>query len=185
MNSFPVPIKIVAAALLSLSLVWIGILNFRDRAAWEEPSDGIFWTESAGSLQVAAVDAHGPASKSGIQLGERLISINQRPIVDLGQYYGLLDELKPGVPLSYTLQTNAGHRTVVLRLETRSLLNGRAYLRTLLAFLYLGIGIFVLIRADRLPRTYHFYLLCLTSFVVYLFSYTTRFGVLDWWVLGI
>jgi PAS domain S-box-containing protein len=185
MNSFPVPIKIVATALLSISLVLIGVFNLRDRAAWVEPTDGIFWIESEGSLKASSIEPGGPAEKSGIQPGERLISINQQPILDLGQYYSLLDSLKPGTSLHYALEGKTGIREAILHLETRSLLTGRAYIRALLAFLYLGIGIFVLIRADKLARTYHFYLLCLASFVVYLFSYTTRFATLDWWVLGI
>jgi PAS domain S-box-containing protein len=185
MNRFPVPIKFIAIALLSISLVLIGVLNLRDRASWLEPTDGIFWIESAGALEVSSIDAEGPATHSEIHPGYRLISINERPISNLGEYFDFLDKLQPGSQLRYVLETKTGTHTLALQLGFRSMLTGRAYLRALLAFLYLGIGLFVLIKADRLPRTFHFYLLCLASFVVYLYSYTTKLGGLDWWVLSL
>ena len=184
MNNFPVPLKYAAATLLSISLVLIGVLNLRDRASWTERTDGVFWIESEGALEASSIVDDSPAGRAGIERGCRLLSIDNRSIENIGQYYDLLDKVRPGTSLQYLVETASGNRSVSIRIESRSLLTGRDFVRAILAFLYLGIGIFVLIRADRLPRTFHFYLICLASFVVYLFSYTTRFGVLDWWVLG-
>ena len=90
MNRFPVPLRFVATVLLSGILVLIGIVNLRDRAAWMDPTDGVFWTESEGALKAAAIDAGGPGSHAGIRKGDRLISINGNAVPDLGEYSNLI-----------------------------------------------------------------------------------------------
>jgi two-component system NtrC family sensor kinase len=185
MNHFPVPLRYIATALLSIILVSIGLSNLRDRAAWVEPTDGVFWIESEGTLIAATIEAEGPGSHAGIRTGYRLLSVNEQPFSNLGQYSDFIGRLRPGVSLNYKLATDAGSRSVTIRLGSRILFGAKDWLRAILAFLHLGIGSFVLFRSDRLPRTHHFYLLCLAAFVVYLFSWTTKFGALDWWVYGL
>jgi two-component system NtrC family sensor kinase len=185
MNTFPVSLKLVFTALLSITLVLVGVFNLSDRASWVVPTDGIFWIESGGYLKAAEIEAKGPGSRVGIQPGCRLLSINGRPLSNLGEYYDLLDQAGIGASLNYVVADNTGNFAVTVELGETDSLGSKDILRALLAFLYLGIGIFVLFRGDQLPRTFHFYYLCLASFVVYLFSWTTKFGVLDWWVLGL
>ncbi|MBN1569984.1 MAG: PAS domain S-box protein [Acidobacteria bacterium] len=182
MNSFPVPLRYIATTLLSIILVSVGVFNLRDRIIWVEPTDGIFWIESDGLLKAAEIEAEGPGSRAGIQAGYKLFSINGQKISNLGQYSDLLTRSKPGNALRYVLATDGGNRDITIQLGLKSALGAKDWLRALLAFSHLGMGIFVLFRGDRLPRTFHFYLLCLASFVVYLYSYTTRLETLDWWV---
>ncbi len=185
MNSFPMQLKFVATALLSIALVSIGVFNLRDRLSWTEAVDGVFWIEADGTLKADSVEADGPGSRAGIRAGYRLLSINGQPTFNLGQYSDLLARAEPGTMLDYVLATDSGDHSVAVRLESKRIFSVKDWLRALLAFLYLGIGVFVLFRGDRLPRTLHFYFLCLASFAVYLYSYTTKFGILDWWVYGL
>jgi len=46
--------------------------------------------------------------------------------------------------------------------------------------LYLGIGLVVLLRRWTAPHAVHFYLICLTSFIFYSFSYSGKFNNFDW-----
>ena len=78
------------------------------------------------------------------------------------------------LPSPMSCRMTMGPEPVTLQLGSKILLTARDGLRTLLAFLYLGIGVFVLLRGDRLPRALHFYILCLAAFVVCLFSYTPK-----------
>jgi two-component system, NtrC family, sensor kinase len=185
MNKFPVPLKFVVTVLLGGILVLIGVANLRDRAAWMDPTDGVFWTESKETLRAAAVDAGGPGSRAGIHAGDRLISINGKAISGLGEYSDLIYQAMPGAFLDYALADESGQRSVTVQIGSRPLLGARERLRAVLAFLHLGVGVFVLVRGRRLPRAFHFYLICLTAFVVYLFGYTPKLGVLDWWVYGL
>ncbi len=185
MNAFPVPFRFVAIALLSSILVAVGILNLRDRTVWTDPSDGVFWAEVNGTVTASSVEPGGPGSHAGIKPGDRLISVNGTAIANLGQYSDLLYGNKSGASISYEVANGNGTRTVAFLLGSKVLLTTKDGLRTLLAFLYLGIGVFVLFRGDRSSRTFHFYILCLAAFVVFLFSYTPNLSPLDWWVYGI
>jgi two-component system NtrC family sensor kinase len=184
MNAFPVPFRFVATALLSCILVSIGILNLRDRAVWTDPTDGVFWAESEGILRADAVDPTGPGGHAGIKPGDRLLSVDNQAVPNLGRYFTLIDELKPGGTVTYRLTGAAGSRSVTMQLGSKAAFSAKDGLKTLLAFLHLGVGVFVLLRGDHSPRTFHFYLICLAAFVVYLFSWTTRLSALDWWVYG-
>jgi PAS domain S-box-containing protein len=182
MNTFPVPLKVVVTTLLSAILILVGILNLRDRAAWSDPTDGVFWTEADGVLKAAEVDDGGRGMRAGIRAGDRLVSFNGRPISSLGQYSDWIYQAGIGSSVSYTLAGEAGDRTVNIRLGSKPFFTPRDGLRSLLAFLHLGIGIFVLFRGSHHPRLFHFYLICLAAFVIYLFSWTPKLSALDWWV---
>jgi two-component system, NtrC family, sensor kinase len=49
-----------------------------------------------------------------------------------------------------------------------------------IALIYLGIGLFVLLRRWTAPKSLHFYLFCLASFVFYAFRYTGKLNEFDW-----
>jgi two-component system, NtrC family, sensor kinase len=179
------PFRFIAVALISCVLIGIGIFNLRDRVNGVESTDGVVWIDSNGNLKASAIDSDGPGNRAGIKQGDELISINGRKVAHSDQLSELLSVLDPGTYLTYELTDEAGSRSISLQLGSRSLFATRDGLTALLAFLHLGIGIFVLLRGDRSARTYHFFLICIAAFVVYLFSYTTKPGTFDLWVYGL
>ena len=50
----------------------------------------------------------------------------------------------------------------------------------LIALVYLGIGLYVLLRRWTAPRSAHFYIFCLVSFIFYSFHYTGKLNDFDW-----
>jgi PAS domain S-box-containing protein len=50
----------------------------------------------------------------------------------------------------------------------------------LIALVYLFIGLYVLFRRWTAPRSVHFYIFCLVSFVLYAFIYTGKLNLFDW-----
>ena len=50
----------------------------------------------------------------------------------------------------------------------------------LIALIYLGIGLYVLLRRWTAPGSLHFYVFCLASFVLYSFQYTGKLNGFDW-----
>ena len=50
----------------------------------------------------------------------------------------------------------------------------------LIALVYLGIGLYVLLRRWTAPKSAHFYVFCLVSFIFYSFHYTGKFNDFDW-----
>ncbi len=180
MNAFPVPFKIVATILLTGLLVGIGIFNLRDRASWMDPSDGVFWIETSRGLEAATVDADSPGERAGIRPGDLLVAIDGQPVSDLEQYTRTIYDLGINAAATYATLHGSETREVPLEIGAKSHLAPRDGLRTLLAFLYLGIGLFVGIRGIRFPRAFHFYLVCLAAFVVFLYSWTTNLNGLEW-----
>ncbi len=50
----------------------------------------------------------------------------------------------------------------------------------LIALVYLGIGVYVLLRRWTAPKAGHFYLFCLVSFIFYSFKFTGKLNQFDW-----
>ena len=50
----------------------------------------------------------------------------------------------------------------------------------LIALIYLGIGVYVLLRRWTAPGSTHFYIFCLVSFIAYSFKYTGKLNDFDW-----
>lgn len=187
MYPFPLRFKVVATIFLTALLVVIGGLNLSHRASWSDPWDGLFWEESTRGLWVAEVTPEGPAERVGIRPGDILLALNGREISNLGQYSNLLNDLGFNAEIVYRLKDSASgeSREVTLQLVARNLLTPKDSLRTLLAFLYLGIGLFVVLRGGRSPQAFLFYWICLAAFVVYLYSYTPKWDGLDKTVYGL
>jgi two-component system NtrC family sensor kinase len=185
MNTFPVPFKTVATTLLTVCMVVIGAINLRDRAAWQDPTDGVFWVESELGLTADEVSADGPAGISGIRIGDVLLSMNGRAVTNLGEYFEILDGIGPHGSVHYEILSGSAMREAELQLAPRPLLQSKDGLRMVLAFLYLGIGLFVIIRGGRSSRAFHFYLICLTAFVVFQYSYTPKWAPLDQFVYAL
>ncbi len=183
MNAFPVPFKIVFAVLLTVLLVGIGVLNLRDRASWVSPTDGVYWVETTQGLRAYRVNSGGPGEQAGIHVGDTLIAIDGQPISNLGQFTDKLYALGIQTPATYTVSGGDGKKDLSLAVAGSVLLTPQDGLRTILAFLYLGIGLFVAIRGVRLPRAIHFYVVCVAAFVVFLYSWTPNLTRFDWTVL--
>ncbi len=185
MNAFPVPFRAIATILATAVLVLIGAVNLRDRASWVEPWDGVFWVETTEGLQAVEVDSGSPGDLGGIRAGDLLRTVNGREIRNLGEYFQTIDRLGVNASASYGVSSAGRSRNVDVTLAGRSMMSAKDIPRTLLAFLHLGIGLFLVLRGVRQPRAFHFFLICLAAFVVYLYSYTTQLSAFDWTVYGI
>ena len=133
--------------------------------------------EREGSLRAERVDPNGPGENAGVKQGDVLLTVNTQPVssvagVNMRLYrtgiwskaaYGLS---RQGVPLEVS---------VILAPADKSLNTG---LR-LIALIYLGIGLFVLLRRWTAPKSTHFYVFCLVSFVLYSFKYVGNWSVFE------
>jgi two-component system, NtrC family, sensor kinase len=184
MNRFPVPFRVLATILISTLVVIIGVLNLRARASWVEPWDGVFWQEDGASLRATEITRQGPGEIAGIRAGDFLVAVEGREIANLGEFYAILDRLGANTAAVYRVKDpiSGSERDVALQIRSRAFLTPTDGLRVVLAFVHLAIGLFVILRRGRVPRAFHFYLICLCAFVVYLYHFTTRLDALDWTV---
>src|ERR1039458_6444230 len=115
----------------------------------------------------------GRAGRAGIRRGDEVVSVNGRAVDTLAAvtrqlyYSGVYSKatyslIRGAVPLDVE---------VVLVPAERSM---NDWLR-LIALIYLGIGLYVLMRRWTAVGSTHFYIFCLVSFVFYSLHYTGKF----------
>jgi PAS domain S-box-containing protein len=163
---------------MTVAAVVFAGFNFQKERDSAVPDDGVWWVEHDGHLIADRVDPHGPGAKAGIKVDDELVSINTQ---DIKSTPGLVRQLyRTGVwsKAEYSLlrQTITLDSSVILVPADRSL---NISLR-LIALIYLGIGLYVLLRRWTAPGSTHFYIFCLVSFIAYSFKYTGKLNDFDW-----
>jgi two-component system, NtrC family, sensor kinase len=164
--------------LLSVAAIAFAWINLQKDREYIAPYDGIWWVESSGHLQAQRVDLDGPGQKAGVKPGDQLTAIEGRNITNVGSLERELYRIGVWSKATYSLvrQGVPVEAPLILAPADRSLYSG---LR-LIALVYLGIGIYVLLRRWTAPKSTHFYVFCLVSFIFYAFHYTGKFNDFDW-----
>lgn len=171
-------LKIIVLALLAVAVVSLGAVNLREQRQYQLPDDGVFWVESGQRVIARDVIASGPADAAGLRAGDILLSINGRTVAKASELSREVFKLGVGGRARYQVlrQDAPAEFEVVLEARTRAV---RSSLQ-LVGWLYLIMGLFVLFRRFRASRATHFYLFCLASFVLFVFSYTGKLNTFDW-----
>ena len=164
--------------LLTVAAVVFAGFNFQKERLSAVPDDGVWWVEHNGILVADRVDPHGQGAQAGIKPDDQLVSVNGQEIKNTP---GLVRQLyATGVwhNASYSLIRNSVplDAKVLLFPADRSL---NLSLR-LIALIYLGIGLYVLLRRWTAPGSTHFYIFCVVSFIAYSFKYTGKLNDFDW-----
>jgi two-component system, NtrC family, sensor kinase len=168
----------IALALLTIAATVLAVINYRVESKFEVPYDGIWWVERNGQLTAARVDLEGPGARAGIRMGDQLISVDRREVKSTP---ALMQQMyRSGVwgRTTYTLlrQSVTVDVNFILAPADRSL---NTWLR-LIALIYLGIGLYVLLRRWTAHGSTHFFIFCVVSFVFYSFKYTGKLNDFDW-----
>jgi two-component system NtrC family sensor kinase len=173
--------KYVATVLLTLAILVLGGLNVQQKREYLPSDDGASWIENAQGIQARLVAPDGPADKAGIQRGDILIAINGQVLRNDRHVTQMLYEIGPWSKATYTLERDGRSfpATVVVAAQPEDALRHQKYLE-IIGLLYLLVGMFVLLKRTRAPHALHFYLVCLTSFIFYVFHYTGKFNSFDW-----
>ena len=168
----------VFLALLSVAAVVFAWINFQKEREFVAPYDGIWWVEDAGHLRAERVDTDGPGQKAGIKKGDLLVALDGRSITNVGSLERQLYRVGVWSKASYSIERHGVplEAPLIPVPSDRTLYGG---LR-LIALVYLGIGLYVLLRRWTAPRSTHFYIFCLVSFVFYSFHYTGKLNQFDW-----
>jgi len=186
-NAFQTRILAVALALATLGVCVLAGFNISQELNVEFPTDGIVWVEAQGGLRAERVPADSPAARQGIRQGDILQSINGEPTPRLASQVRAMynNGLYEHAAIYMVVRPVAGaHGTqvsapfpvqVLLEPADRSMAQGSR----LIALVYLLIGLYVLFRRWTAPKSTHFYVFCLVSFVLYAFRFTGEPGLFD------
>ncbi len=179
----------VILAVATLAVCVLAGINFERENGFDVPTDGIWWVEAAAGLRAERVPVVSPGHRAGIRTGDVLIAIDDQPT---GRLAPLVREMfRSGIwahatysilrPVSHAIDLNGATRLdiqVILEPKDRSI--NQAF--RLIALVYLCIGIYVLFRRWTAPKSVHFYVFCLASFVLYSFRSTGEQGAFDWFI---
>jgi two-component system NtrC family sensor kinase len=177
-REFQITFTAVVLVILTAAAATFAWINFRKESEFQVPADGIWWVERQSKLVADHVDEDGPGAKAGVKTGDELSAINKTEVRRIPEL--VRQQYRAGVysKATYSLIRHSipVDTQLVLVPAERSLNPG---LR-LIGLIYLGIGLYVLLRRWTAPKSTHFYLFCLVSFVFYSFKYTGKLNEFDW-----
>ncbi len=170
----------IVLAVFTLAALGLAIANFAQESSYAPATDGANWTETHAGLRAYLVRPNTPAYRAGVRTGDVLIAVNDASVRSLASLGRQIDQSGVWSHATYTLLRKTPRMAslvdvpVVVYLEPMDRTDFQV--ERLIALVYLAIGLFVLFRRWTAPKSTHFYIFCLVSFILYSFKYT---GVLD------
>ena len=172
----------VVLALVTAAAVVFAFINWQREAKDTPPTDGVWWKEKGGFLEAKALIPNGPGERFGIKVGDRLLRVNNLPkdrtIRNVIELQKLLYRSSAYSRVTY-LVDRQGVNVEVGPVFPEPADNSLKLGERLIALIYLIVGLYVLFRRWTAPKSTHFYLFCLTSFVLYSFHFTGKLNAFD------
>ena len=186
-NAAQTRVLAIVLALATVAACVLAAMNFEHENGLDIPTDGVWWVEANGGLKAERVPSSSPGHRAGIRTGDVLVSVNDRltpRVASLGRemfHSGIWAHATYSIlrPVPQSVDLNGATRLdiqVILEPKDRSINQGLRFI----ALVYLCIGIYVLFRRWTAPKSIHFYVFCLASFVLYGFRSTGELGWADW-----
>jgi two-component system NtrC family sensor kinase len=178
--------QLVSALLVivTVAAVVAAAINLQQQSKFHLPDDGVTWLDqSQGKGQNSAVVAvyiapDSPGEKAGIHKGDQLVSISDLTIQRALDVTSVLARLGAWKKVEYRiLHDGVEVPTNVIIGEAGR--DSAVFYQYAVGLVYLVIGLFVYFRRGSAPRALHFFVLCLTSFILYSFHYTGKLNNFD------
>jgi two-component system NtrC family sensor kinase len=194
-NAFQTRILAVVLAVATVVACVFAGFNVTAENSYKVPTDRIWWVEApAGGpagLCARQVPTDSPGQRAGVRQGDILLSIDEHatPRVarleeeffrvgsDESATYSILRAPQGSSPLcTVPAGTRSFDIKVILEATDRTINLGYR----LIGAVYLLIGLYILFRRWTAPKSTHFYVFCLVSFVLYTFKFTGQLDTFDW-----
>jgi two-component system NtrC family sensor kinase len=170
----------ILLAVFTLAALGLAIANLVQESDYTPATDGASWTETTGGLRAYLVPSDTPAYKAGVRTGDVLTSVDDAPTLRLASLQRQIDAKGVWSKVKYSLlrQTSNSAKPVPIPVMVYLEPTDRTdwQVERLIALVYLAIGLFVLLRRWTAPKSTHFFVFCLVSFIFYAFKFT---GILD------
>jgi PAS domain S-box-containing protein len=177
-REFQIRFTAILLALLTTAAVVYAGYNLSAERQFQVPDDGVWWFEHQGRLTADRVETPGPGTRAGIKVGDQLTAIDQHEVNTTAARTHELYRVGAWSKATYSLVRQSVPVDVVL-IPVPAERSQYNWLR-LIGLIYLGIGLYVLLRRWTAPGSTHFYIFCLVSFISYAFHYTGKFNGFDW-----
>ena len=178
-SQFKPGFRTILATLATVAAIVLAWFNVYQHRKFQPPEDGVTWQETSQTVMALHVAENSPGAKAGIRAGDVLHSVNTQKIIRSTQVTQLLYRVQAWNKAEYQLSRQGHPFSATVIVEPKPPDPIRPY-RLVVGLLYLGIGLFVLMRRPNAPRSRHFYIFCLASFALYFYTYTGKFNNFDW-----
>ena len=168
---------------LTVAAVCCAVINFRQQSLYHLPDVGVTWVDRPGpdgqnEVTALNVTPGGQGYNAGIRAGDVLLQVAGTPIAKSADVPQVLQQVGVWRKTEYIVRRDnvpvPAQVIVGERVLDRSL-----YYQYAVGIAYLLIGLFVYYRRVGAPRSVHFYVLCLASFVLSCFHYTGKLNAFD------
>jgi PAS domain S-box-containing protein len=167
---------VVVAVLLSL-----GVSNIAAKVNWRPFEDGVFWKSDPQGVTAELIASDAPAQIGGLEAGDRLLAIDDEPVLRASDVFDLLQRYDGQDGLRYTIVRPGAEVPIQLQVDpSRPALEPLYFILSAVGVFTLLVGGAVRLRRPRDPATLHFLWLAAAFYGVFVFSYTGRFDRLDW-----
>src|SRR5579863_668111 len=178
--------QLVSALLVivTVAAVVAAAINLQQQNKFHLPDDGVTWLDqSQGAGQNSAVVAvyvapGSPGEKAGVHKGDRLVSIADLTIERALDVTSVLARLGSWKKVEYKILHNGievPSNVIIGEAERDSTI----FYQYAVGAVYLAIGLFVYFRRGSAPRALHFFILCVTSFILFTFHYSGKLNNFD------
>jgi two-component system, NtrC family, sensor kinase len=169
---------------LTVAAVCCAVVNFRQQSLYHLPDDGVTWVDRVaadGQNQVLAlhITSGSPGDKAGIRAGDTLLQLAGKPVANIIEVAKALQQVGPWLKTEYLVRRDNVSVPVQVIVAEGVVLDRAVYYQYAVGIAYLLIGLFVYYRRVGAPRSVHFYVLCLASFVLSCFHYTGKLNAFD------
>ena len=166
-----------------MAAVCCAVISFRQQSRFHLPDDGVVWVDRANATgnEVVALEvtAGGGGDNAGIRPGDVLLQIAEAPISKVTDVPRELAKVVVwGKPKTYLLR-RAGVPVPARVIIGETVVDRAVYYQYAVGMAYLLIGLFVYYRRVSAPRSVHFYVLCLVSFIFSCFHFTGKLNAFD------
>ena len=183
-KALQIRITAIVLATFTLAACVLAGVNFAHEGTFENATDRVPWSEVSGGLEAHNVPPDSPAERAGIRNGDLLIAVNDRATPKLAPFEKEIFRSGIWSHATYTILRHTAANQPPARIDIQVILEPEDHSINqgfrLIALAYLAIGIYVLFRRWTAPKSTHFYVFCLVSFVLYAFKYTGEFDAFDW-----
>ncbi|HEX5227106.1 MAG TPA: ATP-binding protein [Bryobacteraceae bacterium] len=169
---------------LTVAAVCCAVINFRQQSLYHLPDDGVTWVDRPGSdgqNQVLAlhVTSGSQGANAGIRPGDVLLEVASQPIATTLDVPKALQKVGFWLKAEYIVRRGGVSVPMQVLVAEGVLLDRSLYYQYAVGIAYLLIGLFVYYRRVGAPRSVHFYVLCLTSFILSTFHFTGKLNAFD------
>lgn len=170
-------VSALLAVLTVAALVAAGI-NFQQQGLYHPPNDGVIWDDSPAGVVAIYVVPRGAADRVGIRARDILVDIEERQIRTASDVAQVLVRLGSWKSAKYHIKRQGQEADPKLIIEEHQP-DSAVYYQYAVGLVYLVIGLFVYLRRGSADKAIHFYTLCLASFILSCFHYTTKLNPFD------